>query len=224
MQTTLIMQRQKLATLSQAKTLGGVGSILALLAIVPTVGWILACVGLIMTLIAVKYVSEVVGDRKIFNNMLIGIILAIVGVAVGAIVIVGVLFSYFGFGILSGGMGSFGSYPSTTGVPPSDFLGLLAAVVIGLAVVWIAYMISAVFIRRSYSTIAKHVNINLFSTAALLYLIGAALVIIFVGFILIFVAQIILIVAFFSLPDQLPQQTTTAPSIYSPPPPPMPSS
>jgi uncharacterized membrane protein len=218
------MQRQKLPTLSQAKTLGGVGSILALLTIVPTVGWVLACVGLILTLIAVKYISEIVGDRKIFNNMLIGVILAIVGVAVAAIVIVGVLFSFFGLGLLSGGVGTYGSHPYGTTVLPSDFLGVIAAVAIALAIVWIAYVISAVFIRRSYSSIAKHVNVNLFGTAALLYLIGAALIIILVGFILIFVAQILLIVAFFSLPDQLPQQTTTATSTYSPPPPPMSSS
>ena len=183
----------------------------------------MAIVGLVMTLIAVKYISEVIGDRKIFNNMLIGVILAIVGVAVAAIVIVGVLFSFFGFGALSGGVGSFGSYPSTTGVPPSDFLGLFAGLAIALAIVWIVYIISAVFIRRSYSSIAKHVNVGLFGTAALLYLIGAALTIILVGFILIFVAQILLIVAFFSLPDQLPQQTMT-PATYGPPPPPMPSS
>ncbi len=192
---------------------------------VPAVGWLLAIVGFIMTLIAVKYISDVIGDPKIFNNMLIGVILAIVGVAVAAIVVLGTLFSFFGMGFMNGalsGVGSYGTSPFSSGVPPADIIGLLATVAVGLAIVWIAYIISAVFIRKSYSSVAKRANVGLFGTAALLYLIGAALTIILVGFVLIFVAQILLIVAFFSLPDQLPQQTI-APGTYSPPPPPVPS-
>lgn len=212
-----------MATLSQAKTLGGVGSILVLLTVVPAVGWVLAIVGFIMTLVAVKYISDVIGDPSIFNNMLIGVILAIVGVAVAAIVVLGVLFSFFGVGFMNGGLsgvGSYGTNPFSSGVAPVDIISLFATLAVGLAIVWIAYIISAFFIRKSYSSVAKHVNVGLFGTAALLYLVGAALTIILVGFVLIFVAQILLIVAFFSLPDQLPQQTT-APATYPPPPPPM---
>lgn len=42
---------------------------------------------------------------------------------------------------------------------------------------------------------------DLFSTTALIYLIGMATVIVFVGFIVVFVAKVLEIVAFFSLPE-----------------------
>ncbi len=209
-----------MATLSQAKTLGGVGSILVLLTIIPAVGWLLAIVGFIMSLIAVKYISEVLGDSKIFTNMIIGIILSIVGVAVAAIVVLGAVFSFIGLGALRSGTGGYGGYSSTGTVPP-DIFGLLGTIALGLGIVWVVYIVSAVFIRRGYSTISKRLGVGLFGTAALLYLIGAALAIILVGFVLIFVAQILLIVAFFSIPEQIPM-APVAPSAYAPPPPPPP--
>ncbi len=81
-----------------------------------------------------------------------------------------------------------------------------------------ALIISAIFLRKSYEKIATHLNVNMFRTAALLYLIGAALVIVFgLGFILLFVAQILLIVAFFSIPDQMPMaQPAAQPASPSP--------
>ncbi len=196
-----------------------------LLTIIPTVGWLLSIAGLIMTLIAAKYISEVMGDQKIFTNMTIGVILAIIGVAVAAIVVFSAVFSHFGLGILSGsysgsyGSGSYGGSYTSSGAPPSSILALLPTLIVGLAIVWVMYLVSAVFIRRGYSSISQRLGIGLFSTAALLYLIGAALAIILVGFVLIFVAQILLVVAFFSIPDQIPI-TPVAPSVYAPPPPP----
>jgi hypothetical protein len=68
-----------MASLSQAKTLGGVGSILVLLGAVPSVGFILAIVGFIMILVAVKNVSETLSEPKIFNDMIISVLMAIIG-------------------------------------------------------------------------------------------------------------------------------------------------
>ncbi|MEM2270585.1 MAG: DUF996 domain-containing protein, partial [Nitrososphaerota archaeon] len=70
-----------MASLSQAKAMGGVGSILVLLSFVPSVGFVLGLVGLVLVLIAVKQISDAVNDREIFNNVLIAVILQIVGVA-----------------------------------------------------------------------------------------------------------------------------------------------
>ena len=61
-----------MVSLSDAKTLGGIGSILMLASIAFGVLWI---VGLILVLIAVKYISQVLEDRTVFNNLLISIIL-----------------------------------------------------------------------------------------------------------------------------------------------------
>jgi len=201
-----------LPELSSAKTLGGVGSILILLTIVPSVGIVLSVIGWILVLIALKYISDIVNDGSIFTNAIISVLLSIVGLVVGVLVVLGSVFRFMG---LNGY--TFGSTPTTT---PTDIGGLIAGVLVGLAVLWICGLVSAIFLRMSLGKVSRALNVNMFGTAALLYLIGAALTIILVGFILIFVAVILLIVAFFSIPDRLPSM---APQQYmGPPAPPMP--
>lgn len=210
--------------LSSAKTLGGIGSILTLLFLVPSVGFILAVVGWILMLIAVKYISDIVGDRSIFNNAIIAVILTIVGVVVGAVVVAGSVFRFMGLN----GMTLMGN--NTLSSPPTDVFGLIIGVIVGLVVIWVSEIISAIFLRMSYGKIADALNVRMFSTAALLYLIGAVLTIILIGFVLVFVAEILLVVAFFSIPDRLPQpptmqsQTMGPAPPSSPPPPPPPAS
>jgi len=186
-------------SLSQAKTLGGVGSILGLLGIAPSVGWVLSIVGLIMTLVAVKYISDVLADKRIFKNMIVSVILGIGGIIVLVAFVFAAIARFIGVGNL------FGASP---GVPPtipaSDIISLIASLAIGLLAAWVLIVISAVFLRMSYKSVAARLNVGLFGTAALLYLIGAALTIILIGFVLIFVAQILLVVAFFSLPETPP--------------------
>ncbi len=175
--------------LSDAKMLGGIGAILTIIPFVSIAGWILI-------VFAVKYISDITSDKSMWDNFLIAAITAIVGAAAaGFIIFLGFLTAAFTF--------------ST-----SAFAGLI----LGLAVVWVALIISAIFLRKSYEKIATHLNVNMFRTAALLYLIGAALVIVFgLGFILLFVAQILQIVAFFSIPDQMPMvQPAAQPASPSP--------
>ncbi|TLY15289.1 MAG: DUF996 domain-containing protein [Thaumarchaeota archaeon] len=108
-------------SLSQAKTLGGVGSILAVLGIVPIVGSVLQVVGLIMTLVAVKYISDVLADKRIFNNMIISVILSIAVVAVFAVFVVGAIARFIGLASL---FGTSQSVPPGT-VPPADIVSLI---------------------------------------------------------------------------------------------------
>ncbi|MHB8567526.1 MAG: DUF996 domain-containing protein [Nitrososphaerales archaeon] len=202
-----------MGSLSQAKTLGGIGSILLLLTFVPTAGVVLGIVGFILTLIAVKNISDAVVDASIFKNMLISVILSIVGLVVGFLVVFSAIFSLVGLRSLG---------TSGTVTPSAGVMAAVISILVGLVVVWIFYFISAFFLRKSYNGIASKLNVGMFRTAGLLYLIGAALTIILVGFILIFVAQILLIVAFFSIPDQ---RFAPAPPSYSAgvaPPPPQP--
>lgn len=197
-------------SLSQAKTLGGVGSILVVLFLVPIVGWILTIAGFIMILGAVKYISDVSQNRAIFNDMLISTLLVIVGVVVGGAVVLGTVLSTLG-NIFPGGI------PANPGAVPSnlklsDIFTLIRGVLLGLAVIWIFLIVSAVFLRRSYRKISAFVGVGMFNTAALLYLIGAALTIVFgVGLIVVFIAEILQIVAFFSIPDQPPMPPATIP-------------
>ncbi|MDA4125513.1 MAG: DUF996 domain-containing protein [Thaumarchaeota archaeon] len=193
-----------MSKLSEAKTYGGVGSILMLLAIVPSVGWLLAIVGAILVLVAIKRVSEVVADPSIFNNMLIAIVLGIAGIVVGVVVIAASVFSAFGLTALT--QMAPGSVPS---IAQTDIVKLITGIVAGLAVVWILLLVAAIFVRKSYGSMATKLGVGMFSTSGLIFLIGAALTIVLVGFILIFVSEILNIIAFFSIPEQLPMASPT---------------
>lgn len=169
--------------LSDAKIIGGIGSILEIIPFLSVVGYILV-------LISIKFVSDEVHDSGIFTDMLIAVVAGIVGVAAGGfILVVAGLFTAF-----TGGFGA--------------FFGVLGI----LVVVWLALIISSIFVRRAYDKTASRLNIGTFRTAGTLYFIGALLTIILVGFIILFVAYIVQIVAFFSIQEnQLLAPGTSAP-------------
>jgi uncharacterized membrane protein len=198
-----------MASLSQAKTLGGVGSILVILSIIPYAGFVIGIIGWILILLAIKNISDAMQDRAIFNNALISVILAIVGVAVAGVVVAG---AFFGFMGLRGTLGSL--TPGT--LPPSSIMSLIGEIILGLAVVWVVAIISAFFLRKSFNEIATKLNVGMFRTGVLLFFIGAILTIILVGFILIFVAEILFIVAFFGIPETLPTTMGPPPPSMSP--------
>src|SRR3989442_1111500 len=129
-----------MASLSQAKTLGGVGSILALLGIVPSVGPVLSIAGLIMSLVAVKYISDILGDKRIFNNMIIAVILGIGGIVVLVAFVFAAIARFIGIGNL------FGASPGVSPtIPPSDIISLIAGLAIGLLAAWVLIIVSVVF-------------------------------------------------------------------------------
>jgi uncharacterized membrane protein len=185
-----------MATLSQAKTLGGIGSILIFIPFVSLIGYILVVV-------AVKDVSDYLQDKVIFRNILIAALTGIVGAFAGGLVVIIGFRSAFTSGAFSvSGLG-----------------GVLA----GLLVVWIFLIISAFFLRRTYDTMAQRLGVGTFRTAATLYLIGAVLTIVLVGFIVLFIAEIMQAVAYFSIPAQPPMQGMdgTPGQMAAPPPPSM---
>jgi uncharacterized membrane protein len=164
-----------MSKLGDAKTLGGIGAILLLIPGISIVGYILI-------LIATKYVSDELGDKSIFDNMLYAVIAGIVGVAAAAFIIfTGAVFSAMTFATSA-----------------------IAGIVVGLAIAWIALIVSSIFIRRSFNTMATRLNVGSFRTAGTLYFVGAILVIILVGFIVLFVADIFQIIAFFGIPESVP--------------------
>jgi uncharacterized membrane protein len=210
----------KMASLSQAKILGGIGSILVLLGglgslALPFLGAGLPIVGLILTLVAVKFISDVVQDSSIFRNIIIGLGVAIIGsIVLGVFLVEAILSS---FGSLTGLRSSLSTATTITGVPsiPTSVIHFAEVVIAGFAILWILLVVSAIFVRRSYNSVSSRLNVGLFRTAALIYLIGAALTIIFVGLIIVLIAQILLIIAFFSIPETLGVAPTTT---YYPPP------
>jgi uncharacterized membrane protein len=193
-----------MASLSNAKTLGGVGAILVLLAPAPSVGWILGIAGFILLLIAVKNISDLLEDSSIFNNMMVAIILGIVGVIVGSLVVVGSFYRFLGQNNLT--PNSFGPNFNPSTIPTRDWVALILTALAGLAVIWILLTVSAVYVRRSYSTIASKLKVHTFATAGLFYLIGAATTIVLIGFLLIFIAEILVAVSFFSIDERSLEQ------------------
>jgi uncharacterized membrane protein len=162
-----------------------------------------------MILIAVKYIADVLGDQKIFNNMIISVVLAIVGIVIGVVVVLSAVYSLIGLG----------SYSYTPGMTlPTGFTAVIGSIIAGLIVIWIFYLIASIFLKRSYDSIATRLNVGMFHTTGLLYLIGAATAIIFIGFIIEFIAEILQIVSFFSLPEQMPMGPQPMPGQMGPPP------
>ena len=200
-----------MALLSDSRILGGTGSILVLFSPIPYVGWALGIAGIVMTLIAVKYISDISRDEKIFNDMLISVILIVAGIVVGTVVVLGAVYRVLGMGSIVGH-----TFVPASNITTGDWVGLAAAVIGGVAVIWAILVASAFFLRRGYDSVAAKLNISSFRTAGLLYLIGAATAIIAVGFLIILVAQIMLAVAFFSINEsttvQMQQGQTLAQS------------
>lgn len=192
-----------MGNLSQAKTLGGIGSILTLLLLVPgNIGAVLVIVGWILILVAVKRIADEAHDSSIFNNALIAAILAILGIIVFVVIIAAAFLSLIGLGGLS-------SAGTTT--PPASVIGAILSVLAGLAVAWIIGVVGSFFLWRSFKGVGDRSRVNLFKTAGLVYFIGSILTIILVGFIVIFIAQILFVAAFFSLPDDMPQAPMAQP-------------
>jgi uncharacterized membrane protein len=169
---------QAVATLSRAKTLGGIGSILIFIPYVSIVGYI-------FIIVAVKDISDDLQDKTIFNNILIAAVTGIVGALAGALII-------------------FATFAAIAGAHSG--LAAFGGVVVGLLVVWVFLVVSAIFLRRAYDTMSEKLGVHMFDTAATFYLIGAALTIVIVGFILLFIAEIMQAIAYFSIPDQPPRQ------------------
>jgi len=205
-------------TLESSKTLGGVGALLMVIG--PFIGvysGVLGLIGLILVMIALKGLSDHYNDAGIFNNALYGVIMAIIGGAIGVTVIVVAAVDF----LTAVGLDISAAWSDPVvwssikweQVVTWDILWPhIAAILGGLVVLFAFVVVAAVFLRRSYTTLSAKTGVNMFSTVGLLTLIGAVLTIIVVGFIILFVAQILLIVAFFSIKTQSAQPPASSPA------------
>jgi len=170
---------------------------------------VLGIIGFILILVAIREISEVVADRSIFNDMLVAVGLAIAGIIVGVLVVVGSVLHFLGMNALNLGPNF---NPST--VPTGDWVGLIGSVLVGLVVIWAMMLVSAIYVRRAYGEISSKLGVSMFETAGLVYLIGAATTIILVGFVLLLVAQVLVVVAFFSIEERtVGQASPSTPTI-----------
>jgi uncharacterized membrane protein len=212
-------------TFESSKNLGGIGALLVVIGGLTIFGYayagILAIIGIILVLVGLNGLANHYQEKGIFNNALYGLILEIVGavVAVGALIAsilawIGSAMSNLPAGFNWQDPTSWQSWVTANAGNPMAvfdvFSGLIVGFVVALVLLFIFVVVSAVFYRRSFSTLATKSGVGMFGTAGLLLLIGAILTIILIGFVLMWIAFILLIVAFFSLREQ-PTQTTTPP-------------
>ena len=187
--------------LGNAKNLGGVGAILSLLGFfIPYVGPFISIAGLILIFIAVKSISEITKDHEAYKNFLNFFILNIISIVAIFVIMIFGFVSVGGFswitGLQSANITNFNEFLDY-------FQSILVFCALALFIGWILLIIANIYLKRSYDSIAKHTEVNLFKTTGTLYLIGAITTIVLIGIFILFIGRIVEIIAYFSLPDDL---------------------
>ena len=183
-----------------SKTLAGVGAILLLFGLVPYAGWVLAIIGVILLVIGVKELSNYYQDERVYQNTLAGVKFYVVAVVAAAAAIVAIM-----IGIASATDWKFTNFP-TNFVPTVDFGIGVAALLAGLVIAFVFYILAASHLKRALDSLAQKSGEASFATAGTLLWLGAILTIVLVGLVLIFVAWIFATVGFFSMKSRHYQQ------------------
>ena len=199
-------------TLESDKTLGGVG---ALLVVIGFLGFfasgyvvILALIGMIITLIALKGMADHYNEAGIFNNALYGVITLIIGVvAFIATLVVAILMALSSINIDWTNPATIQAYFTNF----TNIWNIIGAAIGALVVLFVFTIVSAIFFRKSLTSLSAKSREKIFETAGLLWLIGAVLTIILVGFVLIGIAWILIAVGFFSIKPTAPPQPPSPP-------------
>ncbi len=175
-----------MSSLESSKNLAGIGAILLFLSFIPVVG----IIGLILLFVGMKGLSEYYKEPEIYQNALRGLLFGIIAiVALTAGIILAFIIGIFTFGF-----------------------GALLTIFAVLVIVFIFYVIAAMYLKKAFTMLAQRTGEHSFETAGFLLWLGAILSIIFVGLILIFVAWIFATIGFFAI------RTPSQPTGYSPPP------
>jgi uncharacterized membrane protein len=187
-----------MSSVESNKNLAGIGSLLLLFPV-------LSIVGVILLYVSIKGLSEYYKDESIIRDAVRGFIFLII-----AAIAIAVAFPLF---IISGVFSAFVLGPLGIG------FGLIA-LLLSIVLVLIFYVLAAMSLRKSFSSLAQKSGEHMFETAGTLLFVGAILTIVLVGFFLIFIAWILATIAFFSI--KVPQQSynyspqpTTAPTIQA---------
>jgi uncharacterized membrane protein/ribosomal protein L40E len=174
-------------------------------------------------LVGVKSLADYYREGGIFNNMLYGTVVGIVGVVVAVGVVIGLLInslSGFLYKIFPGWNGDWrmlsGMTPTTTNLTFSDIAPFLTAGVAVFVILFVSTIVVALFYRRSLLSLREHSGIGLFGTSGTVLLIGAILTIILVGYIVIWFDLLLLAIAFYRLRPNSVQPTLTTQATVMP--------
>ncbi len=190
-----------------SKNLAMEGSILVLLGGVPTVGWILGIIGVILLLRAMKEIANYYQDNTIYQNSLTGVKYYIVALIALAVASAGFIVTFVNL--------NFNDLPASFGI--GHAIGLAVGIAF-LVVAFVFNVLAATHLRKTFRTLAQKTGEHSFETAATLLWVGALLTIIGVGVILIFVAWIFAVIGFFTMKGPQQQQPyASQPYGYTPP-------
>ena len=210
-------------TLESSKNLGGIGAILLFVGglsffVQPLLTLGLGLVGAILMLVALHGLADYYKERGIFNNGLYGFITWITGAIVTFAGFVYLFFytSYvndFVSVLYPGFNGDWSAVPNLTvnaDFNPADLVPFIGPILAILVIMWIFVIVASFFTWRSLKAVSSRASVGLFSTAALLLLIGGFLAIVGIGFILMWIAVLLIAIAFFQIKPQPEQPVATA--------------
>jgi uncharacterized membrane protein len=167
------------------KILGGVGALLTAIGTLVlfrgTIG-IVGLVGMILLLIAMRGLSDDFKDYGVFRRAVSGFIFGLIGtfLAIAVLSAFSILTGFFFTHIVLGSL-------------------VLAGAVIGWVVMFIFFVLSGIFYRLAFYSLAHKSRVPMLRTGATVLLVGSALTILLAGFVLMFVAWILIAVGLFSL-------------------------
>ncbi len=195
-----------------SKTLSGIGAILLFISpltspLTAITAGIVGLVGFILLLVGVHGLATYYREAGIFNNMLYGTIVGIVGGIVSIFVAAWsfiVLLPDFLEKIYPGWDGDWASLqnmtPDTSNISASDLAPILGVVFAVIVILFVIAIVVALLYRKSLNQLSTKTGVGLFGTAATILLIGAALTIVFgFGLLLIWISALLVAIAFFQM-------------------------
>ena len=194
-------------TFESSKNFSAVGALLIVIGAVAgfaiSFSGILSLIGIILVLIGLKGLANFYKEQGIFNNALYSIITAIVGCVVGVgVIAVSAVAALADLGVNLANIEDWANIGTDVATVFADFdlsaiATLLGALLIGLIILWVAFIISMYFLRKSMDQLSTKSGVGLFGTAGILVLIGAVIPVI--GLLLIWIGFIVATAAFFQM-------------------------
>jgi uncharacterized membrane protein len=207
--------------------LGGIGAILLLAGTLALFAdpflVVIAFVGLILILVAMRGFAAFYKENHIFTGALAAFISIIVGLVASGITIVYLMF-YTSIitdavqGIYPTWNRDWSMLPTSAPDAANITFGNIAPLIWLFVPLCIFAIIESMFAMQSLRTLGKKTNVNLFSFSSIMLVLGAVLTILFgLGFILMWIATLILAVAFFQIKPLTEQPTPLVNATANPP-------
>jgi len=194
-------------TFESSKNLSAAGALLIVIGAVAGFVWsfsgILSLIGIILVLIGVKGLANFYKEQGIFDNTLYSMITIVVGCVAGVgVIAASAVAALADLGINWANIEDWANIGTDVATVFADFdlsviAALLGALLVGLIILWVAFIISMYFLRKAMNQLSAKSGVGLFSTAGLLVLIGA--VIPGIGLLLIWIGFILATAAFFQM-------------------------